>query len=403
MKSRWSVLAILGLCVYQFTLNWFCIVPAFPSLAREFHLAIPEVAALIAAFLGGYGICHLPAGWFSARIGMRGALLTGVAIEAVSSVLSPMFASYPAMIALRVVAGAGGACCLGASVGLVSAWFRDRELSLAMGLTTGVAFALGAASGLFVWEPVVGSWGWRGGLAAAGALGLVVLLVAACAPLVPQEERHAISAGHLDAQAVGRVLKCGALWWWGLSIIGSYGAFFTAAQFLPIYAVKALGFTPAQGGSLGATLLLSGIPAALLGGWIADRFGHIRLLICGAFVVSGAVMIGLPFLDHASLYVGALAIGLITMVGLTPWFSVPAMYPGRITLADVPAASGLMLTLAALGGFLVPIGFGHLVATHGFSAGWTYLGIVSIAFTMFGMLAPAPRGEPRSKTSTATA
>jgi MFS transporter, ACS family, D-galactonate transporter len=394
MNNRWLALALLCGSVFQFTLNWFCVVPAFPSIARDYALTIPQVAALVAAFVAGYGVCHLPAGWLCARVGMRSALLAGIAIEALASVAGASVSSYPVMLATRVVAGAGGACCLGAVVGLVSAWFRERELSLAMGLTTGVAFSLGAASGLYLWTIVVTAIGWRYGVMAAGAVGLAVFVLVALLPVAPHAARGEVAGGHLDLRAVRRVLGNGALWWWGLSIVGSYGAFFTTAQLLPIYAERVLHFSPTEGGRLGALLLLSGIPAALVGGWLSDRFGRIKMLICGSFVVSGIVIAVLPRLDGGGLHVAAIAVGLVTMTGLTPWFSVPAMYPGRIALHDVPAASGLMLSLAALGGFAVPLGFGRIVAASGFGAGWIYLGVVSIAFAAFGLVAPPLRRAP---------
>ncbi|MFL9996323.1 MFS transporter [Paraburkholderia sediminicola] len=390
MNNRWIALAVLCLCVFQFTLNWFCVVPAFPAIAHEYGLSIPQVAALVAAFVGGYGIFHLPAGWLSARFGMRCALIIGIALEACASLGGALVSSYSAMLATRVIAGAGGACCLGAVVGLVSAWFRDRELSFAIGLTTGVAFALGAAAGLFLWSMVVAAVGWHTAVIIAGLVGLGVLLLVWLAPIVPRAAAATLDGGHLDMRAVRRVLGNGALWWWGLSIVGSYGAFFTLAQFLPIYAERVLHFSPTEGGRLSALLLLSGIPAAMLGGWVSDRFGRIKLLICGAFVLSGLVTLMLPRLDGGALHLAAAAIGLITMTGLTPWFSVPAMYPDRIPLHDVPAASGLMLSLAALGGFAVPLGFGRIVASYGFDAGLPYLGIVSIVFTVFGLIAPTP-------------
>ncbi|MDR8726368.1 MFS transporter [Burkholderia pseudomultivorans] len=391
MNNRWMALVVLCCCVFQFTLNWFCVVPAFPAVAHEYGLSIPQVAGLVAAFVAGYGICHLPAGWLSARIGMRRALLTGVAIQAIASLLSTATTSYEAMLAARVVAGAGGACCLGAAVGLVSAWFGGKELSFAMGMTTGVAFALGAGMGLFLWALVVAAIGWRSALVVAGVIGLGVLFVAWVMPLVPSGGQRDLDGGHLSLHAVRRVLSNGPLWMWGMSIVGSYGAFFTTAQFVPIYAERVLHLSPPEAGRIGALLLLSGIPAAMLGGWISDRFGRVKLLICGAFIISGIATVLLPRFDASGLQAAAIAIGLITMIGLTPWFSMPAMFPDRIPLSDVPAASGLMLSLAAMGGFVVPLGFGHIVATSGFSSGWIYLGIVSIVFTVFGLFAPSPK------------
>jgi len=44
-----------------------------------------------------------------------------------------------------------------------------------------------------------------------------------------------------------------------------------------------------------------------------------------------------------------------------------------------------MLTLAAIGGFFIPIIFGHLVPHTSFNTGWIFLAIVSVAFALVGL------------------
>jgi MFS transporter, ACS family, D-galactonate transporter len=53
---------------------------------------------------------------------------------------------------------------------------------------------------------------------------------------------------------------------------------------------------------------------------------------------------------------------------------------------------GMMLSLAAVGGFFIPIIFGHLVAHTSFDTGWVFLALVSAAFALLGLAGrnPAP-------------
>jgi hypothetical protein len=44
-----------------------------------------------------------------------------------------------------------------------------------------------------------------------------------------------------------------------------------------------------------------------------------------------------------------------------------------------------MLTLAAIGGFFIPIIFGHLVPHTSYGAGWVFLAVVSVAFALVGL------------------
>jgi ABC-type multidrug transport system permease subunit len=49
-----------------------------------------------------------------------------------------------------------------------------------------------------------------------------------------------------------------------------------------------------------------------------------------------------------------------------------------------------MLTLAAVGGFFIPIIFGHLVPHSSFDTGWVFLAIVSFAFALVGLTGRNP-------------
>jgi hypothetical protein len=44
-----------------------------------------------------------------------------------------------------------------------------------------------------------------------------------------------------------------------------------------------------------------------------------------------------------------------------------------------------MLSLAAVGGFFIPIIFGHLVPRTSFDTGWVFLAVVSVAFAVVGL------------------
>jgi ACS family D-galactonate transporter-like MFS transporter len=50
--------------------------------------------------------------------------------------------------------------------------------------------------------------------------------------------------------------------------------------------------------------------------------------------------------------------------------------------------------MAAVGGFLVPAIFGHIVAGSGFNAGWLFLFVISIVFLALALLAPKPDPNP---------
>ena len=54
------------------------------------------------------------------------------------------------------------------------------------------------------------------------------------------------------------------------------------------------------------------------------------------------------------------------------------------------------LTLAAIGGFFIPIIFGHLVPHTSYGAGWVFLAVVSAALALVGLKGgnPVTVGSP---------
>ena len=71
------------------------------------------------------------------------------------------------------------------------------------------------------------------------------------------------------------------------------------------------------------------------------------------------------------------------------WLAVPARVCD-IEHQYIGTATGLMLTLAAVGGFFIPIIFGHLVPHTSFDTGWIFLAVVSFAFALLGLAGRNP-------------
>jgi hypothetical protein len=73
--------------------------------------------------------------------------------------------------------------------------------------------------------------------------------------------------------------------------------------------------------------------------------------------------------------------------GLLSAFIALAGIPGSLLGGTAPTAARtcLMLMLAAVGGFFIPIIFGHLVSHTGFGTGWVFLAIVSFTFALIGL------------------
>jgi ACS family D-galactonate transporter-like MFS transporter len=390
MNNRWYALTVIFFGFVEFTLNWFLIVPGFGPIARELHIAFPQVALLLALFLLGYGVFHLPTGALSARFGALRIAWLGVGIQALAGLVSAFATDYPMLAVSRFVSGAGAALFVGASIGLVTAWFKDNELSIATGISTGVGFELGIAFGIFIGTPLVAALGWRTTLIIGAVYGLVISAVMITTLRVPASAAAELGAHAITGGSVARVLRSRTMWIYGISILGAYGAFFTMAQFLPQFVERNLGFSPGMAAAIAGGGTLFGIPGAVLGGWVTDKTGLFKTVFIGAFALGALGFLGIALATPGTIAFAAIFVHFVSAFGLTPWFSVPGRYGREIRLEDVPTAAGLLLTMAAVGGFAVPAVFGKIVAASGFPAGWYFLTAVSLTFLVVALFAERP-------------
>ena len=104
----------------------------------------------------------------------------------------------------------------------------------------------------------------------------------------------------------------------------------------------------------------------------------------GPLFVVAALLALIPVAPNDALWPLGIGIGFFLIFGFAAWLSVPPRV-SRIEHEYIGTATGLMLTLAAIGGFFIPIIFGHLVPHTSFNAGWIFLAVLSVAFALVGL------------------
>lgn len=389
--NRWVALTIIFLSFVQFPLNWFTIIPAFTPISETMHIGLPQIGLLVSAFIAGYGIAHIPAGLIAEAVGFKKALLIGVAVETIGAVLSAIAHDYSILLISRLLCGIGGSIFIGSAIGLTTAWFRDHDLVTATGLVTGVAYAVGAAIGLFAWTALLQLVGWRMSLLAGAAVGgLTFVCLIFLFPEPPVSEADDTSGSHLDTAAMKRVFGDVNLWLLGIAFLGGYGAYFVTAQLLPNYAQHALGLSSSKAEFIGTITLVAAVPGSLLGGWLADRVFGAMPVFFGACIIEGITIFCIPYFGTQGVEVAAGIIGAIFILGFVAWVSTPGLYRKRIHLSDVPTAAGMLLTFAAVGGVGAPVIYTQIVGRFGYEAGWHFAGIICIVTSLACLGAKRP-------------
>ncbi len=391
-QVRWGMLAVISLGIFALTLNWFDVATAFPLIGGEFHVGLGSLSYLISLYIVGYGLSHIPGGMLATRIGMKRTLVLGLLVQGLAGVMSGLSYNYTELAFFRVASGIGGSVFIAMGTAAVFVWFRERDVTFALGITGGAAFSAGAAFALYVWVYVQRATSWHTSLVLAGVFELLVMVVTLVTFHVP-DGNPSLGGARFDRAALQASLGSRDLWVYGVALLGGYGAYFTTSQLFSEYVTTDRHFDPASGGLLSAVILLAGIPGSLLGGYCADRSRNLRMFVFIPLVVVSGLLILIPVVPDQALWALGIAIGFFLIFGFAAWLAVPARV-SNIEHQFIGTATGLMLALAAVGGFFIPIIFGHLVPHTSFDTGWVFLAIVSFAFALVGLAGRNPAQAP---------
>jgi MFS transporter, ACS family, D-galactonate transporter len=175
--ERWSMLAMISLGIMALTLNWFDVATAFPLIGVEFNVGLGPLSLLISLYIVGYGLSHIPGGMLATRIGMKKTLVLGLLIQGLAGIMSGLSHSYAELAFFRVVSGIGGSVFIAMGTAAIVVWFRNQDVTLALGITGGAAFSAGAAFALYVWVFVQDATSWHASLILAGTFELLVMVV----------------------------------------------------------------------------------------------------------------------------------------------------------------------------------------------------------------------------------
>ena len=393
--ARWGMLALISAGFIALTLNWFDVAAAFPLIGAEFGVGLGPLSFLISLFLVGYGVAHIPGGMLATAIGMKKTLVIGLAVQGVAGVMSGLSYSCTELALFRVVSGIGGSVFIAVGFAAVIVWFHDRQVTLALGISGGAAFSAGAAFALYVWIYLQQATGWHTSLVLAGAFALAVAVALQLWFRTPHDV-PALAGARFERASMRASLASRDLWIYGIALLGAYGAYFTTSQLFTEYAIAERGFDASRGGLLAALIALAGIPGGILGGYLADRSRNLRLFVVGSFVTAAVLLALIPVVSTGWLWVLGIGIGFFVIFGFAAWSAVPSRV-SKIRHEYIGTATGLMLTLAAVGGFFIPIIFGHLVPATSFNTGWVFLSVVSFVFALVGLLGRNPERASSSR------
>ncbi len=326
---------------------------ALPAVQAEFGVhragaSLPYTSTMIGFMIGGITVGRL-----ADRFGILPPLAGGTILMCFGYILTafaPTLAVFAVISGLTI--GLGSAASFAPLVADASLWF-DRHRGLAISLAT-----IGSSLSGVVWPPFIQHFiaevGWRQTHIGIGIFCMATMLPLALVlrrrPVLQIPTDEAASTGSTN-QAIGLApnVTHGLLTLAGLCCCVAMAM----PQVHLIAYCADLGYGPARGAEMLATMLGFGVASRLMFGWVFSRIGGLRTLLLGSVMQAIALALYLPFDGLVSLYVVSATFGL-AQGGLVPSYAViirelfPAQEAGlRVSLAISTTLAGM-----ALGGWL---------------------------------------------------
>jgi EmrB/QacA subfamily drug resistance transporter len=341
---RWWALVLLCGAFFMVILDGTIVLVALPSIAADLGFSEQGLQWVLSAYALTFGGLLLLGGRAADLLGRRRLFMTGVLLFTAASLMCGLAWSPAALLAARVVQGAGAAIMTPTALSIISTTFSEgSERNKALGIW-GALGGIGATAAWLIGGPLVDGPGWEWIFFINIPLGVAAL---ALSPLVLRESRATTATRSFDP--AGALTITGAL----------------------VLLVYALVEAPDTGWSSLRTILLFAGSALLLAAFALIESRHRAPLVPLRFLRSRA----LAGANSVMLLTGALAYGIPFVLTLYAQqvlgYSAVKFGVGSVVLA-VGAAFGAIVGQAAV----LRIGFRLVAAT-----GMVLMGAASLLLT----------------------
>lgn len=364
---------VLMLCWVAWIINYvdrMILPPVLPLIAKDFNLTYVQAGLLMTAFLIGYAIMQLPAGFLSDRYGRKTLLIPGMIGYSTATFLTGISMSFNQILALRALTGFCQGTHLSVANSLISDFFPQEKRGRAIGIHESGP-NVGSTLALPLTASVAAVWGWRWPFLLYSLPGFVLVFIFW---RVVREPKLPLLVEHWGSKPI--IVNRLRLLFPFVVAKGGYSlcnwALFT---FIPIYLVKVRGMNIVTAGAVAAVMPAIGIVAKVMGGSISDLIG--RRSVMGLALGSIAPLLYLfTIIENSHWLVVVLA-----AMGLSLFSFSPAIYAGisdSFTSSRRGTALGFVNTMGFAIGSVSPVLFGFLVDSAGFEAAFWFLSLVAL-------------------------
>ncbi len=366
---RWVILTVVYLSIIAFTFVFQSIPPVLPLIIPELHLTYAQSGLLMSLFALPGLFISLLGGFLSDRYGMRPLGMACFLLMIGGTLLVGWGTELPILWLGRIITGIGALTLSVLLPKLLSQWFKDRELGLAMGIfNTGVPLGSVICFGLF--GKIGNLWGWRIPIFLTGIYSFITSILFLSLYRLPssQEMKNDKPFGiYKSLKEMGS-----PIWWIGLSWLWFNAAFISFATFAPNFFLQK-GYTIEQSGLLIGIPLLGSLFLSTPTGYLVDRFRHQEWFIgIGGIALS---VIAISFNLTSSFLLLVTFMGFFSAMIPAPIYSIP---PEILKPENVGLGFGVISTCSSIGLFVGPYLVGKAKDLTG-SYHWSFI-LISLFF-----------------------
>jgi MFS transporter, NNP family, nitrate/nitrite transporter len=346
---------------------WVLLGPLGPFVAETYKLSATQKGFLVALPLLAGSFFRPILGVLGDVVGPRRAGILGLSVTLLPLVMGWRFASsLQSFYLIGFLLGVAGAS-FAVALPLAGTWYPPEYQGLAMGIAG--AGNSGTLLGTLLAPRLAQHYGWPNAFALAMLpVAIVLILYSVLAKDSPKRPPRPAWRDYVA------VFKQADTAWFCLFYCFTFGGFVGLASFLTLFFHDQYGLTKVRAGDFTTLVAIAGSFLRPVGGWIADRIGGYRLLLCLLAGV-GCCLAAVSFLPSLPIVVPLLFVcmGMLGMGNGAVFQLVPQRFARQVGVV-----TGLVGAAGGLGGFLLPLLLGAIKDRVGdYGAG---LLVFSIAF-----------------------
>jgi NNP family nitrate/nitrite transporter-like MFS transporter len=339
------------------------------SIVPEFVLGDARRGLMVAVPLLGGALLRLALGLLTDHVGARRTGILGLTLTIIPLLLGWLWADgFGKILLVGLLLGVAGAS-FAAALPLASRWYPSRYQGIAMGIAG--AGNSGTALATFFGPRLALSLGWH----AVFGLALVPVIVTLIVFVIFAKDSPDQPAPK-PLREYAAVMRQRDTWWFCLFYSVTFGGFVGLASFLNSFFKIQYDLSPVAAGNFATLCVISGSFLRPVGGYLADRFGGIRMLTVLYLGVAGTMfaLSALPQLAWSTVLMLA-GMGMLGMGNGSVFQLVPQRFP-----KEIGVMTGIVGAAGGIGGFFLPNLLGGLRQLTGtFTAGFFIFALTAFA------------------------